>query len=340
MVRAISGNLATAQEDMGEPYIYLYFTSADGGTHYNYSSDQGRLLAVEHHEEAYNDYATIVLRNEDGALPDLRGYWLEIGYGYDISGTPDYEQTPRLWVKNQQHVSMMGVASEMLQLEGMWAKLREMMLRIGTPPYYLANYTTDTVYAIIDAILTLTEIGMTLDAVGDQDDSIIDTFMPQFEINNRIFENAAGVIYRLIRMTKCYLRPKTSMAWKVIYPQPEDVTTTLFYSAQKPYFYEYVEKLSCLVPNHIIVFANAGEDGAWTNIITAFKKDDAEIARLYEVSKVHIAGNITSQTDANARAAAILTRVKAEQMAGRLVIPHDVRIELHDKVTIYDTRVT
>ena len=340
MARSISSALQTAQEDGGEPYIYLYFTSADGNTHYNYSSDQGRLLAVEHHEEAYNDYATIVLRNEDGALPDLRGYWLEIGYGYDISGTPDYEQTPRLWVKNQQHVSMMGVASEMLQLEGMWAKLREMMLRIGTPPYYLANYTTDTVYAIIDAILTLTEIGMTLDAVGDQDDSIIDTFMPQFEINNRIFENAAGVIYRLIRMTKCYLRPKTSMAWKVIYPQPEDVTTTLFYSGQKPYFYEYVEKLNCLVPNHIIVIANAGEDGAWNpdTIIAAEAEDATEQARLYEATKIHIAGNITTQSDANNRADAILTRVKAEQMAGRLLIPHDVRIEMHDRVKIYDSR--
>jgi len=49
-------------------------------------------------------------------------------------------------------------------------------------------------------------------------------------------------------------------------------------------------------------------------------------------------GTITNQTDANNRAAAILTRIQAEQLAGRLVIPHDARVELYDKVTVHDAR--
>lgn len=337
MARSISATLKTAQEVMGTPYIYLYFTSADGGTHYNYSSDQGRLLQLEHHEEAYNEYASILLRNEDRALPDLRGYWVEIGYGYVTGAGNEYKQTPRLWVKNQQTVSAMGVVSDILQLEGMWSKLRELPYRVGSPPYYDTTDESSTPYALMGNVLS--EASMSLDALGSQDDSIINTFVPVFSINEMPFEYGAALIYRLIRMTRCYLRPETGLAWKVIYPQAADTTTIKFYSNKAPYFWEYVEKLNCLVPNHIIVFANAGTDGQWSSIITAESEDATEIARLYEAIKMHIASTITSQSDADQRAAAILQRVKGEQLAGRLLVPHDIRIEMHDKVTIYDVRM-
>jgi len=337
MGRSISATLQTATENMGSPYIYLLFTSADAGTTYDYSSDQEgrRILQLEHHEEAYNDYATIVLRNEDRAIPDLRGYWTEIGYGYVASGN-EYAQTPRLWVKSQQTVSMEGVLVDILMLEGMWSKLREIIYRVGDPPFYQIDYTTDTVLTIITAVLT--ELGMTLNAIGDQSDGIIDVYTPNFSINERPFEYGASLLYRLIRMTMCYLRPKTGLAWEIRYPQATDTADESYYNDQKPYFFEYTEKKNCLVPNHIIVFANMDEDGTWANIITGEAEDATEIARLYETIRLHIAGNITTQADATTRAEVILARVKGEQLGGRALIPHDCRVELHDKVAFYDSR--
>ncbi len=349
-MRSISATLEAAQKVMGTPYIHLLFTSKDGGTTYDYSSSAGdgndRILIIEHHEEAYNDYATIVLRNEDRTVPDLRGYWVEIGYGYVASGN-EYAATPRLWVKAQQTVSKEGILQDVLFLEGMWAKLREIPYRVGDPPYYIdPQYTVDggstnTVYDIIKAILAIAS--MSLDPIGTQSDGIVDVFTPNFSINVRPFEYGASMLYRLIRMTKTYMRPEASLQWKIVYPQTDDAVEVGYYSNQPHYFWEYDEKQNCLVPNHIVVFANANEDGTWdaaTMITSAVTSgiDQAEIDRLYEVYKLHIAGNITNQTDADNRADAILARVKGEQLGGRAIVPHDARVELHDRIAFYDYR--
>jgi len=59
----------------------------------------------------------------------------------------------------------------------------------------------------------------------------------------------------------------------------------------------------------------------------------------HEVVDVFEAGSINNQTDADTRAAVILTRIKAELLSGKLVLPfHDCRTELYDNVRIYDTR--
>src|SRR4030042_310744 len=103
--------LAAQIADSSSPYIRLNFISRDGGTTYNYS---GRLVQLEHHEEPYNDYATIDLYNNDlvigygGSKVDLRGYHVFIGYGYTTGNavaepngdgsTHEYSYTSCLWV--------------------------------------------------------------------------------------------------------------------------------------------------------------------------------------------------------------------------------------------------
>jgi len=338
-MRAISGTLEAAQETMGQPYIYLLFTSPDGGTTYDYSSSIGRILSIEHHEEAYNDYATVILRNEDRSIPDLTGYWTEIGYGYVTGAGNEHSQTSRLWVKHQRHVSYMGVLHAQLELEGMWNVLREQLLRVGNPPYYsdedeeLADLT---VYGIISRVLT--EVGFTLDALGTEDDSIVDSYAPKFAPNDQPFESCAAVLYRLIQMTKCYIRSKTSKAMKIVYPEVTDTPDVTYYSDRAYWFWEYMERTNLLIPNHVIVFCNRGEDGLWTNIITGEASDAAEIAKYMDVTALTTAALIDSQTDATNRAAALLSRARAETLAGRVYIPHDCRVELYDKIKVYDLR--
>jgi len=333
-VRTISSSLEAAQKSTAAtPYIHIEI----GGTDYS-----SRLLQIEHHEEAYRERAVVVLRNNDSVLSDidLRGEYFEIGYGHDTSLGKEYKDTAGLWVKSQQIVSLEGQLVCVLQCEGMWSLLRELRIMIvGDPPYFTISYDkTKTIYELLELVFGAANFD--LEALGDQDDGIISAFKPVLSINMIPFENCATVLYRLIYMTKCYLRAKVGKKFKIIYPQESDSIDEKYYSNKAHYFNEYVEKHNLVVPNKINVFCNQGVDGSWENLITgeAVDEDAIEAYEGQEILHCQIAADITNQADADNRAAAIMTRIKAEELAGRLVIPHDCRVELYDRVAIYDAR--
>lgn len=339
-MRAIHADLKTAQEALSStPYIYIYINDTD------YSS---RLLQLEHHEEAYRERAVIVLDNHDLALNDvnLLGKYFEIGYGYSTASGNRYSLTPGLWVKSQHFVSLAGKLVCILRCEGMWMLLSELRYLVsGEAPYYDSPFgRVNTVYELLASAIELlgTTGEFTLDALGGQDDGIINDFKPLFTVNLPPFENARAIIYRLIMMTRCYLRAEASKQFKVIYPQIADAVDETYYSDQIPYFREYVEKINLLVPNDIKVFWGRNDDGTWDADVIAnpgSAEDAASIAAYTRVRHCYLAPNIENVNDANNRAAATLTRFKAEILAGRLVLPyHDCSVELYDRVLINDAR--
>ncbi len=350
-MRTCSATLIDAQySNARTPYIHMVFTSYDGVTAYDFSKDSAeygnRILLIDHSEEAYNDYATVVLKNPTQDVPDLTGYWTEIGYG-DVTGAGnEYEPTPRLWVKHQQTVSVAGRLISIIELEGMWAKLKETILRVGSPPYYIAKNSAgdfgaaDNVILAIIAYLLENEVdpAMTLGTLVE-DDGIINTYVPEFEVNSQQpFEDAGQIIYRLMKMTKSFMKAKSGLAWEIKYPQEADAAVLSYYSNQSPKFYEHTDRKNLPIPNRIYVFANAGDDGLWTNIITAQADDTTSQGRYGIVADVVLAPEIDNQTDADNRAAASLYRTRAEWIGGRLIIPHDCQMELYDRLAIYDYR--
>ena len=129
----------------------------------------------------------------------------------------------------------------------------------------------------------------------------------------------------------------------MVYPVAGDSTDETYYSNQADWFVEYVEKPSLLLPNSIVVLCNRDPNtGGWNTtdypLVVGTASDTAEIAMYGELVQVYIDGSITLQADADNRVAAILARLKAEILAGRLIIPHDARVELYDKVDIVDNR--
>ena len=228
MSRSVSGTfLAAQQAATNTPYCKLVFTSKDGNTTVDCSTDSSafgnRILLIDHVEEVYDDFATIILRNQDRSIPRMKGYWTEVGYGYTVSGSPHYlgdgtneGAPPRLWIKHQQTISSGGKLWEVLELEGMWAKLREQVIRLGDPPLYTKSYTTDTIYTIIGLILS--ELGFTLNTLSENDGTI-NSLQPQFDINAQPFEYAAPLIYRLLNMTSIYLKPLDELEFEINYPQ-------------------------------------------------------------------------------------------------------------------------
>jgi len=339
-MRTISSSLQAAQEaTSGTPFVGLVFRSPSNGS-YNYTT---RKKLVEHHEEPYNDYATILLDNSDREVVDLTGYYIDIVYGHDGDGVA----TARLWVKSQADISMEGKLVTVLSLEGAWSLMGEQLLRVGSPPLYNDQpYTANTIYSILRTLIETelsiaTGFAFSLSSLGDQDDGIINDFIPQFSPNQVAFDDFNTLIQTLMAMTKCYLRARAGLVFQIVYPQSGDDEDETYYSYQAHFFFEYAEVRNIVIPNHIIVFCNQQEEG-WVAelIITGEAEDSDQQGRYMEVIGPFTAPTITSQGDADNRADAILSKLKAEVLAGRLVIPHDCSVELYDRVKVYDGRGT
>ena len=351
MSRVIAGTLLTAQTATTRtPFIKMLFTSKDGATTKDLSTNStaygNRILSLEHIEEVYNDYAVVLLRNSDKAIPSILGYWTEIGYGDGSEYAGDgvnggAKATARLWVKSQQIVSAGGKLYTILELEGMWARLRETLIRLGTAPLYPKNYPASTAYAILTALI-VTEMGWTLDALGAQDDSIINTLSLNFDINLQPFEYAAGIFYRLIRMTKCFLRPRAVLNFEVRYPQAADSVDFTFQSTDNTppngLYYQYSDRTRVHVPNRIYTFGNQDADGQWTAYVTGDEVDQASIDAYAEIPDIYLAPNIATAPNADLLSAALLSKVKAETIAGIGLVPHHCGVELLDKVQFVDRR--
>jgi hypothetical protein len=348
MVRTLDPTLESGQQALSmTPHIDLVFTrpatNSAGEATYNYAS---RILQLEHHEEVYNDYATLVLDNSDRAIANLKGYWVEIAYGLTIGGVDYTEKTARLWVKQQVNVSSEGVLKTVLRLEGVWNMLAEQLVALGSPPFYTGEYTDKTIYEILEDIIEVqlvaaTGYNFTLKALGTQDDGIINTFIPFIETNqNQVFENMNELIQSLMAMTYCWLRANKNLEFEVIYPQDSDAVGRTYYSDQVLYFKENSDIDMVLVPNHFIVFYNQDPiTGEYPDPVpTAEAEDLTEQIRYTEVTNYHLAGSIVNATDAQNRANVLLEKAYQARFSGRLTVMHDAAIELFDSVKAYDTR--
>ncbi len=210
-------------------------------------------------------------------------------------------------------------------------------------PYSNVFNATHTVYGLIELIIE-GALGWTLEDTPP-DDGIIDTFSPVFEINQLPFENAAALLYRLIWMTKEYLRVKNSKTVQCVFPQTSDNVDETYHSNQAHWFTEHTEKTILLIPNSIVVLCNQDPNLQWGTdafpIIVGTDSDAAQIAKYdggNEVIQVFLAGNIRTQADADNRAASILSKLKSEILGARTVVPHDAQVELYDKIQVLDYR--
>lgn len=363
-MRTIHADLKTAQELVSHtPYIVISINDVDGAGAVDYGTGNATnpLISFEWIEEPYRDSAIIVIDNSNRGLDpgtlDLRGSSFFIGTGYNTTSGNKYcgdgagsTATPTLWVKTQHVTSMEGKVVCVLGCEGMWMKLRELKyLAVGDAPYYRYEYGgTQTIKEII--VLALAEASMTLNATVP-DDGIVDTLKPFFNTSISALPSLASLLYNsgwtgLLQMTKEYLRPEASLVFKLIYPQDSDSVDETYYSDQVPYFREYTEKRLLLIPNDIKVFWGADDDGSWTSdtaqanlLLPGSAVDQTAIDAYTTVRHIFFAPKLTTQAAADLRADAILTRLKSEVLAGRLVLPyHDCSVELYDKVSVVDRR--
>jgi hypothetical protein len=176
-------------------------------------------------------------------------------------------------------------------------------------------------------------------------DGIIDTFKPTFAIGQSGYEAGAAILYRLIWMTYCYYRCRPSTTFQPIFREDDEVNDITYFSDAAPYFDEYDSQDSVTEPNSIVVLCNQDPSTeewgtADYEVIFGTATDDDAISEYVEVVEVFQDGNIRTQEDADARAEAILWRIKQEASGGRILLPfHDCRPEIGDIVGVVDNRV-
>ena len=347
-MRVISAELKTAQESSSRiPYVELVFHSNETPDYVDYGD---RCLGGEHHEEPFNGYATILLRNNDNSVQDLRGYWIEIGYGDKLTpGTRprEAETTARLWVISQTDISFPGTKITTLELKDGWEILKKPVLEPYNleAPFHFHRWTNATVWQIVATLLL--GAGFQLeDLVGTPTfDPAFVEFIPEFTINEEATIPTSYISYKdailtLLNMTSTYLRPKRGKAFEAVFPKEDDPVDVTYYSYQTPWFKEFDYRRNVVVPNHIFVYCDF-TGGVWNPPFLVGIARDKVLPAYLDVDSMHsfyIAGDVRTQADADRRAQAILDRIRIQSRGGRLIIPHDCRVELFDMVKVVDTR--
>lgn len=361
-MKTIHNDLLAVQSTNISPAIQLAFTHRTTTPIYTYSFDPtigtNTVELVNHHEEPWDDYATIVIQNTALGVPDMRGYYVDIGYGANTASGLRYSAAPRLWVVEQSFLSGPKQLKSILNLSGIMRIMNQLEIHIGTSPLWqdgAGTLTGKTIYGVFEylietALTAQTGYTFTLDALGTQDDGIINDIVPstdwEFILNTsapEVYDTYGSLIKKLIENTNCFLRPEPNLAFKIVWPQSSDAVDETYYSsvASGHVFYENIDIQKAVIPNHIAVVAN--EAGDWNVIGDAYNADDYSAPPTYSgpfmpVDKSEAMGDVTNETDADNFAAAKLAKVKAESMSGRTVVPHDARVELYDKIETSDAR--
>ena len=358
-MRTNSAGMITAEKSATfTPYIKLVFANGKGGgTTYTYTTTDSprRILAVKHVEEPYNDTCIVQIQNTTKDFPNLMGFYCDISYGYVISGTPDITggTTAPLWVKQQSQTSKPGSVDQILYLEGAWNVLAELYnigeLLAGSAPYYEVDYsaTSFTIYDIMEAVLHAA--GFDLAALGTHDDGIVDTLEPMFVVNSIPFESALQPLYRLINMTKCFLRvvydATDDAEFQLIFPASYAAYAATYTSNQTGSDYQFKDfgwENHIFVPTHVWVIANRVDqaDGTWTPAPT-LKIGEYSVGtdnNYPDTVQFHIAETLDTEAKADDRAEVIAIRQWMEESLGSLTVQHDCGLELYDFIKIRDKR--
>ena len=379
------------------PAVKCLLYSNNSATSYDYSFDPtsttNRLIHVEQSEHVSNgDSGVILLQNYDESLPeDLTGYHVDIGWGLNTSAGIDYcdalwESSPRMWVLK--HSNILGapkggtkVKYVALELGGIWnTVLNQQPVRLGDTPIFRYDDTTTiaalkdlTIYGVIKyllktALAAQTGLPISLAALGDQDDGIIDNPLiipfptggtPLRWINSNTpnsFHTYAEVIDSLLELTKCFIISTSNVAFKIIYPQAADSIVKYYYSSidsGHPY-YEVMDARITTIPNHIEVFGGYSDltglpeyVGDWFNsadfsVPPTRPFTPASILAAYDGKHMPVTRSLweksfTSDADCNARALMEGNKLIAETLGGRIITPMDASIQLGDNIRAYGT---
>lgn len=355
------------------PYKKLLFTSHDGLTTYDFSTDSAaygdRILGIDHREECSETenhtggWAVITLNNPANDIPDLKGYWVEIGHGHN-TGTvaiPVYEYCsyPRQWVKKQTYIRYRGQYIVILELEDFWARMGEIPIHQDTwfAPDYYNHFINQTVMDLLRTFITLetshdlTSVHYNAYVTLEESDGIIDVFCPKFFVNEQEgeYETLLQVVTRLIEKTACYIVLRPTNKILVVYPGSSTTPDITYYRDTSPQYTGFIERTELVRPNRIRVFGKAIETYEYTDdwgndhysyeydkntFITGTYDNTTETDRYEDVFEFIQEPSVPTQVIADQLAEVRGSHRQPTDVAGRVTVRHDCRVELYDRIAV------
>ena len=290
----------------------------------------------------------------------------------DISGAPKGSK-PNLYTT----LVMAGVWGVVLNRQPILSlsyPVRDIDLHKHDEVDWILSLMNKTIYEVLEQLIenelsAQTGLSFTLDALGTQDDGQISTIIPfPTELEDAVrlinadspwyFQTYGDLIRSLMELTKCILVPRAGLAFRIIFPQASDTADETYYSstASGHPFYEIENRRLNMIPNHIEIYGGLDEvtghpavSGHWfdTDHYSGWVTP-AETAT-YDGSfmPVKASGSTDSSlwetgmdtaAECRVRAAELGWQLKDQILGTRVIVPMDARVELYDKVKIYDVR--
>jgi hypothetical protein len=377
-----------------KPALRCIFFSEGEVISYEYSFNPlvntNLLIYAEQREHiSENDGGSILIQNSDNTVPDnLVGYHVDLGWGHLTSSGLQWDEAagavaPRMWVMSQmsfyggnkndvkQRYTVLGLSGVISGI------LKQQLVRINTSPIFrvdeenpFAALTDKTIYEIIEYLIETAlkaQVGMnfTLDALGTQDDGLINSIVPFPDGGDYLrvinaespakFQTYFDVISSLLEMTNCVMIASSTLVFKIIYPQTDDeVQKTYHVSPVDGHpFYQVRDSVLNAIPNHVEVFGGEDENtglptyvGDWfdpdvfpTPPSRPFTPADIKNAYTGQFTPVtHSLWETSYDTDQRCidRAEVEGKKIIDSKEGSIIVIPMDAGVELYDRIEVQE----
>lgn len=164
-----------------------------------------------------------------------------------------------------------------------------------------------------------------------EDDGVYNANTMEFWTNLSPNETAGQVVRGLMSLTYNYLLAQTALTFKAVYAANTAVDFT-YYRDTSPQYYSFVERQNTIAPNKAYIFADENDDKTFNLCETAIST--AGTVQYLDTIVYGKAPSVTSSAEAVTRATIYLNKLHEQDTSGRVVVPHDIQIEMYDRIEV------
>lgn len=320
---------------VGSSYTPLVIVQV-GATVFRTDDPASGLKFVETVEGGQSFRATIEVQPSNlavmhpGILATAVGDEVIIKWGY--VGSDSMVESPPLKVVSDSGLSEPGIGRLTYNCVGWWELLagsrtvRDPSDPDAAPPIWAKD---TTVRGILSELLQ----GRAAVYV-DSDDGIVNVYRPYYEADG--LESTLTTVRNLLDMTYSYIRIRDD-GFHIVYPAVSDpITWTYELDGHDFFTRSHTAKIS--VPNRIVMVPELPTSDTAPEFVGVALDQDS-IDKIGYMDMITMDEGVLSLGEANSRADAIMTRLKAENSDGLAIVPMNIGQELYDKVRLIDARI-
>ncbi len=340
-MRTLNNNILVTQDNPTyTPSVRIYLPNYGGGLDISEYAKE-----VIHTEQTFGGSAQILLGNAtewfiiNGQPLSLKGEKLEIGYGFDVSGTKYWSTAAPLWIKNARLLSSEGTLNVQFECFDVWQRIK--LTQFLAPTEWIdrtgegGEDTRKTMWGVLQELFEdfLEDIPIYLDS----SDGLIDNedYKPPlwgYDASTSILQ----IISDCLGHTTCGMRMREDGMH--VLPLPKCDAINASFDGSYAMFSEVWDD-ELLLPNRIIVVDEEVKVGEqYTEKTYAISSDERTYDRMgYYIARLFVCPGV-SQGEADAIAEAIMSHNMQAVSRGVVNVPHHCGLELYDVVKVDDPR--